>query len=301
MITFVLCFPRACGTATQYPPWKQVILSSILREIFSRQQARAKEPTLPGQLRTPKRTEDPCIGGLRFGMKYMPDETFAVYPTGVQEELPEGTTVLFVDATSKSGAPVEPRRLEAPTPPKWMVSHPSHYGRTKTGDDILEANQQAFRGAKKTAITEAMWLDQLGVDFTRWEFALTPNGEHIARASIYLTDANTVSELMYKACQKHLPGAGGEYIRYRKPNGVVDTATLHVEIPDTGQVLNITGNRRDKAFLEWSIQLANRDRGVHPKTPLFTSKKVCDLFKYINDRIPGRKYWGTLEEEEEEE
>ena len=257
-------------------------MSSILREIFSRQQARAKEPTLPEQLRAPECAEDPCVGGLRFGMKGMPDGTFAVDPTGVQGVVPEGATVLFVDTTSKKVV---------------HLFEPSRYGRTETGDDILEANQQAFRCAKKTAITEAMWLDQLGVDFTRWEFTLTPNGEHIARASIYLTDANTVSELMYKACQKHLPGAGGEYIRYRKPNGVVDNATLHVEIPEMRQVLNITGNRRDKAFLEWSIQLANRDRGVHPKTPLFTSKKVCDLFKYINDRIPERKYWGALEEE----
>ena len=273
---------------------------NILREIFDRQLARAKESALPEQLRAPECAEDPCVGGLRFGMKGMADGTFAVYPTSVQGVVPEGATVLFVDATSKSGVPVEPRRIEALPPSLWMVSRPSRYGRTETGDDILEANREVFKSAKKNATAEAMWLDQLGVDFTRWEFTLTPNGEHIARASIYLTDANTVSELMYKACQKHLPGAGGEYMRYRNPNGVVDNAILHVEIPDTGQVLNITGNRRDKAFLEWSIQLANRDRGVHPKTPLFASKKVCDLFKYINERIPERKYWGALEEEEEE-
>lgn len=52
---------------------------------------------------------------------------------------------------------------------------------------------------------EAMWLDQLGVDFTRWEFTLTPGGEHIARASIYLQDSNAVSELLYDAVQKCIP------------------------------------------------------------------------------------------------
>lgn len=258
---------------------------NILREIFDRQLARAKESALPEQLRAPECAEDPCVGGLRFGMKGMPDGTFAVYPTGVRGVVPEGTTVLFVDTTSKSGAPFEP----------------NHYGRTETGDDVLEANREAFKNAQKDATTEAMWLDQLGVDFTRWEFTLTPGGEHIASATIYLQDSRAVSELMYDAVQKCIPGAGGEYIRYCKPNGVVDTATLHVEIPDTGQALNITGNRRDKVFLEWSIQLNARCREVHPTTPLFTHQKVCELFKYINERIPERKYWGALEEEEGEE
>lgn len=197
------------------PPWKQVILSSILREIFSRQQARAKEPTLPEQLRTPKRTEDPCIGGLRFGMKGMPDGTFAVYPTGVQESPTDGTTVLYLTMPEGySAATFEARRVTAPPTPMEMVCRPSRYGRTKTGDDVLEANRQAFKNAQKNATTEAMWLDQLGVDFTRWEFALTPDGEHIASATIYLQDSNDVSELMYEATQKCIPGASGYYRRW---------------------------------------------------------------------------------------
>ena len=275
-------------------------MSNILRKIFDRQQARVKEPTLPEQLREQAlKQAEGFYSVSQFGMKHMSDGTFAVYPTGIQESPTDGTTVLYLTMPEGySAATFEARRVTAPPTPMEMVCRPSHYGRTETGDDVLEANRQAFKNAQKNATTEAMWLDQLGVDFTRWEFTLTPDGEHIARASIYLTDANTVSELMYKACQKHLPGAGGEYMRYRNPNGVVDNAILHVEIPEMRQALNITGNRRDKAFLEWSIQLANRDRGVYPKTPLFTSKKVCDLFKYINERIPERKYWGALEEEE---
>jgi hypothetical protein len=234
-------------------------------------------------------------------MKWMPDGTFAVYPAGAQEELPEGDAVLFMDATSKGGETFKPRRLEAPPTPMWMVSRPSHYGRTAKGDDILEANRKAFRDAKKHAITEAMWLDRVGVDFTRWEFTLTTDGEHIARASIYLTDSNAVSELMYEATQKCIPGATGYYRRYLNLNDVPDNAILHVEIPGTREFLTITGNRRDKAFLEWSIQFNARCGEVHPITPLFTNQKICALFKYINERIPERKYWGALEEEEEEQ
>ena len=148
---------------------------------------------------------------------------------------------------------------------------------------------------------EAMWLDQLGVDFTRWEFTLTPGGEHIARASIYLQDPHTVSELMYEATQECIPGASGYYRRYLDPNDALDDAILHVEIPGTRDFLTITGNRRDKVFLEWSIQLNARcGEEVHPTTSLFTHQKVCALFKYINERIPERKYWGNLEEGEEE-
>ena len=270
------------------PPWKQVILSNILREIFDRQQARAKEPTLPEQLRVPECAEDPCVGGLRFGMKGMPDGTFAVYPTGVQGVVPEGATVLFVDTTSKKVV---------------HLFEPSRYGRTETGDDVIEANRAAFKNAKKTATTEAMWLDQLGVDFTRWEFTLTPGGEHIASATIYLQDSRAVSELMYDAVQKCIPGATGYYRRWLTPNGAVDDAILHVEIPGTRDLdfLTITGNRRDKVFLEWSIRLNARCGEVQPATPLLLNQKVCELFKYINDRIPERKYWGSLEEEEGEE
>lgn len=277
-------------------------MSSILRKIFDRQQARAKEPALPEQLQAqaPEQAEGLC-SVLQFGMKHMSDGTFAVYPTGIQESTTDGGTSLYL--TMPKGYSVETfeaRRVTAPPTPMEMLCRPSRYGRTETGDDVLEANRQAFRGAKKTAITEAMWLDQLGVDFTRWEFALTPDGEHIASATIYLQDPHTVSELMYEAVQECIPGASGYYRRYLDPNDALDNAILHVEIPGTRDLdfLTITGNRRDKVFLEWSIQLDTRCGEVHPTTPLFTHQKICVLFKYINDRIPERKYWGTIEVEE---
>lgn len=297
-------FPAYVGLPPNTPPWKQVILSSILREIFDRQQARAKEHVLPEQLRAPERAEDPCVGGLRFGMKRMPDGTFAVYPTGIQESTTDDTTTLYVSMPKGySVETFEARRVTAPPTPMELVCLQSRYGRTETGDDVLEANREAFKSAKKDATTEAMWLDQLGVDFTRWEFTLTPDGEHIASATIYLQDPHTVSELMYEAVQECIPGASGYYRRYLDPNGALDDAILHVEIPGTRDLdfLVITGNRRDKVFLEWSIRLNARCGEVHPTTPLFTNPKVCALFKYINDRIPERKYWGALEEEETEE
>ena len=275
-------------------------MSNILREIFDRQQARTKEPALPEQLRVqaPEQAEGLC-SGLQFGMEHMSDGTFAVYPTGVQESPTDGTTVLYLTMPEGySAATFEARRVTAPPTPMEMVCRPSHYGRTETGD-VLEANRQAFKNAQKNATTEAMWLDQLGVDFTRWEFALTPDGEHIASATIYLQDSNDVSELMYEATQKCIPEATGYYRRWLTPNGAVDDAILHVEIPGTRDFLVITGNRRDKVFLEWSIQLNARCGEVHPTTPLLLNQKVCMLFKYINERIPERKYWGTLEEEEE--
>ena len=289
------------GSALQYPPWKQVILSSILREIFDRQQACAKDPALPEQLRTraPEQAEG-FSSVLQFGMKHMPDGTFAVYPEGVQVAPTDGTTTLYVSMPKGySAATFEPRRVVAPPTPMEMVCRPSHYGRTETGDDILEANRKAFSNAKKDATTEAMWLDQLGVDFTRWEFTLTPDGEHIAHASIYLQDSTAASELMYEATQKCIPEATGYYRRWLTPNGAVDDAILHVEIPGTRDFLTITGRRRDKVFLEWSIQLNARCGEAHPTTPLLVNQKVCMLFKYINERIPERKYWGKLEEEEE--
>lgn len=278
-------------------------MSNILREIFDRQQARTKEPALPEQLRVqaPEQAEGLCPG-LQFGMKHMSDGTFAVYPAGVQESPTDGTTVLYLTMPEDySAATFEARRVTAPPTPMEMVCRPSHYGRTETGDDVLEANRQAFKNAQKNATTEAMWLDQLGVDFTRWEFTLTPGGEHIASATIYLQDPHTVSELMYEATQKCIPGATGYYRRYLDPNGALDNAILHVEIPGTRDLdfLTITGNRRDKVFLEWSIQLNARCGEAHPTTPLLLNQKVCALFKYINERIPERKYWGKLEEEEE--
>lgn len=278
-------------------------MSNILREIFDRHQARAKAPALPEQLRVraPEQVEG-FSSVLQFGMKHMSDGTFAVYPTGVQESPADGTTVLYLTMPKGySAATFEARRVTAPPTPMEMVCRPSHYGRTETGDDVLEANRQAFKNAQKNATTEAMWLDQLGVDFTRWEFALTPDGEHIASATIYLQDSNDVSELMYEATQKCIPEATGYYRRWLTPNGAVDDAILHVEIPGTRDFLVITGNRRDKVFLEWSIQLNARCGEEHPTTPLFTNPKVCTLFKYINERIPERKYWGKLEEEEETE
>ena len=279
-------------------------MSSILRKIFDRQQARAKEPALPEQLRVqePKQADGLC-SVLQFGMEHMSDGTFAVYPEGVQVAPTDGTTVLYLTMPKGYSADTfEPRRVTASPTPMEMLCRPSRYGRTKTGDDVLEANREAFKSAKKNATTEAMWLDQLGVDFTRWEFTLTPDGEHIARATIYLQDPHTVSELMYEATQKCIPGASGYYRRYLGPNGVLDEAILHVEIPGTRDLdfLTITGNRRDKVFLEWSIQLNVRCGEAHPTTPLFTHQKMCALFKYINERIPERKYWGSLEEEEEE-
>lgn len=230
----------------------------------------------------------------------MSDGTFAVYPTGVQESPTDGTTVLYLTMPEGYSAETfEARRVTAPPPtPVEMLCHPSRYGRTETGYDVLESNREAFKSAKKNATTEAMWLDQLGVDFTRWEFALTPGGEHIASATIYLQDSNDVSELMYEATQKCIPGATGYYRRWLTPNGAVDDAILHVEIPGTRDFLTITGRRRDKVFLEWSIQLNARCGEAHPTTPLLLNQKVCALFKYINDRIPERKYWGKLEEEE---
>lgn len=278
-------------------------MSNILREIFDQQQARAKEPALPERLQAqaPEQAEGLC-SVLQFGMKHMPDGTFAVYPTGIQESPTDGTTTLYLTMPKGYSAETfEARRVTAPPTPMEMVCRPSHYGRTETGDDVLEVNRQAFKNAQKNATTEAMWLDQLGVDFTRWEFALTPDGEHIASATIYLQDSNDVSELMYEATQKCIPEATGYYRRWLTPNSAVDDAILHVEIPGTRDFLTITGYRRDKVFLEWSIQLNARCEEEHPTTPLFTNPKVCALFKYINERIPERKYWGKLEEEEETE
>lgn len=229
-------------------------MPNILRKIFDRQQARAKEHVLPEQLRVqePKQAVGRC-SVLQFGLKYMSDGTFAVYPEDVQVAPTDGTTTLYLTMPeSYSAETFEPRRLEAAPTPMEMLCRPSRYGRTETGDDILEANRQAFKNAQKNATTEAMWLDQLGVDFTRWEFALTPDGEHIARATIYLQDPHTVSELMYEAIQKCIPGATGYYRRSLDPNGAVDDAILHVEVPGTRDLdfLTITGNRRDKVFLE---------------------------------------------------
>ena len=141
-------------------------MSSVLREIFNRQQARAKEPALPEQLRmqAPKQADGLC-SVLQFGMEHMSDGTFAVYPEGVQVAPTDGATVLYLTMPEGYIADTfEARRVTAPPTPMELVCRPSRYGRTETGDDILEANREAFRDAKKNATTEAMWLDQLGVD-----------------------------------------------------------------------------------------------------------------------------------------
>ena len=127
---------------------------------------------------------------------------------------------------------------EAPHLPKELWGMPSKYGRTETGDDVLRHNQEEFRGAKQVAIDEAGWLDEQGVDFTRWELTLTPDREHIASASIYLHDPSTVAELVYDATQKYLPGCAGNYIRYRDPRGVIDDAdpTFAAYAPTLGYI-----------------------------------------------------------------
>ena len=94
-------------------------MSNILREIFDQQQARAKEPALPERLQAqaPEQAEGLC-SVLQFGMKHMPDGTFAVYPTGIQESTTDGTTTLYVSMPKGySAATFEPRRITAPPTP----------------------------------------------------------------------------------------------------------------------------------------------------------------------------------------
>lgn len=94
-------------------------MSNILRKIFDRQQARVKEPTLPEQLREqePKQAEG-FSSVLQFGMKHMPDGTFAVYPTGIQEPTTDGTTTLYLTMPKGYSAETfEARRVTAPPTP----------------------------------------------------------------------------------------------------------------------------------------------------------------------------------------
>lgn len=91
-------------------------MSNILREIFDRQQARAKEQALPEQLREqePKQAEG-FSSVLQFGMMHMPDGAFAVYPTGIQEPTTGGGTALYVSMPKGYSAETfEARRVTAP-------------------------------------------------------------------------------------------------------------------------------------------------------------------------------------------
>lgn len=252
--------------------------------------------TLPKQLQSPDFSPEVLIE-----MRDNHDGTFAISPAPAQFQ-PYG--ILLENADTDNGnhpytftvVDFKPSN-EAPHLPKELWGLPSRYGRTETGDDVLRRNQEEFRGAKQAAIDEAVWLDEQGFDFTRWGLTLTSDGEHIASASIYLHDPSTVAELIYDAAQKCLPGCAGNYILYRDPCGVIDDADLTVEIPDTNEILYITGRREDKAFLKWTIEL-NKARGcLYNETPLFTNKKVRKLFKHINKNIPERKYWHPLDEE----
>lgn len=251
--------------------------------------------TLPKQLQTPEFPSE-----ILIDMHDNHDGTFAISPAPAQFQ-PYG--ILLENADTDNGnhpytftvVDFKPSN-EAPHLPKELWGLPSRYGRTETGDDVLRRNQEEFRGAKQAAIDEAVWLDEQGFDFTRWGLTLTSDGEHIASASIYLHDPSTVAELIYDAAQKCLPGCAGNYILYRDPCGVIDDADLTVEIPDTDEILYITGRREDKAFLKWTIEL-NKARGcLYNETPLFTNKKVRKLFSHLNKNIPERKYWHSLDD-----
>lgn len=265
-----------------------------VRKALNRRKKQQSRP-LPKQLQAPDFPPE-----ILIDMRDNHDGTFSISPAPTQFQ-PYG--ILLENADTDNGnqpytftvVDFKPSN-EAPHLPKELWGMPSKYGRTETGDDVLRHNQEEFRGAKQVAIDEAVWLDEQGVDFTRWELTLTPDREHIASASIYLHDPSTVAELVYDAAQKYLPGCAGNYIRYRDPRGVIDDADLTVEIPDTDEILYITGRREDKAFLKWTIEL-NKARGcLYNETPLFTDKKVRKLFSHLNKNIPERKYWHSLDD-----
>lgn len=249
--------------------------------------------TLPEQLQAPDFPHN-----ILFEMRDNHDGTFAISPAPAEFQ-PYGIIFESADVRDENQPNIftvvdfKPSN-EAPLLPKELWGMPSEYGRTETGEDVLRRNQEEFRGVKQAAIDEAVWLDEQGVDFTRWELTLTPDREHIASASIYLHDPSTVAELVYDATQKYLPGCAGNYIRYRDPRGVIDDADLTVEIPDTDEILYITGSREDKAFLKWTIELNKRQGGLYNKVSLFTNKKIRKLFLHINKNIPERKYWQAL-------
>lgn len=264
------------------------------RKALSRHK-KQRNHTLPKQLQAPDFPPE-----ILIDMRDNHDGTFAISPAPAQFQ-PYG--IIFEGgAVSDENQPniftvvdFKPCN-EAPHLPKELWGLPSRYGRTETGEDVLQRNQEEFRGAKQTAIDEAVWLDEQGVDFTRWGLTLTSDGEHIASASIYLHDPSTVAELIYDAAQKYLPGCAGDYILYRDPRGVIDDADLTVKMLDIAEILYITGRREDKAFLKWVIELKKDRGGLYSEAPLFTRKKIRELFKYINKNIPERKYWHPLDD-----
>lgn len=265
------------------------------RKALSRHK-KQRNHTLPKQLQAPNFPPE-----ILIEMRDNHDGTFAISPAPAQFQ-PYGILLENADADNGNQPYIftvvdfKPCN-EAPHLPKELWGAPSRYGRTETGDDVLRRNQEEFRGAKQAAIDEAVWLDEQGVDFTRWELTLTSDGEHIARASIYLHNPSVVAELIYDAAQKCLPGCAGDYILYRDPRGVIDDADLTVKMLDIAKILYITGRREDKAFLKWTIEL-NKARGcLYNETPLFTHKKIRKLFPHINKNIPERKYWHPLDKE----
>lgn len=265
-----------------------------VRKALSRRK-KQQSRTLPKQLQAP---DLPAV--ITVDMHDNHDGTFIITPN--VEQL-EARGIIFESADTNNGNPPNTFTVvdfkpsnDAPSLPKELWGVPSSYGRTETGEDVLRHNQEEFRGAKQAAIDEEVWLDEQGVDFTRWEFALTPDRKHIASASIYLHDPSTVAELVYDAAQKYLPGCAGNYIRYRDPRGVIDDADLTVEIPNSDEILYVTGRRVDKAFLKWTIEL-NKARGcLYNEAPLFTNEKMRELFSHLNKNIPERKYWHSLDD-----
>lgn len=269
------------------------MLERVRRALSRRKEQQSR--TLPKQLQAP---DFPAV--ITFDMRDNHDGTFVITPNAEQLE---ARGIIFESADTNNGNPPNTFTVidfkpgnEAPYLPKELWGMFSQYGRTETGDDVLRSNQEAFRNAKQSAINEAIWLDENGADFTRWVFELTPDGEHIASASIYLHDPSAVAELMYDAAQKYLPGCAGDYIRYRDPRGVIDDADLTVKMPDTAEILSVTGRRVDKAFLKWTIEVNKRRGCLYNETPLFTNKKIRELFSHLNKNIPERKYWRSLDE-----
>lgn len=265
------------------------------RKALSRRKKQQSRP-LPKQLQAPSFPPE-----ILIDMRDNRDGTFVISPAPAQLQ-PYGILSESVDTDNENQPYIftvvdfKPSNEVSPLP-KELWGLPSRYGRTETGEDVLRHNQEEFRGAKQVAIDEAVRLDEQGVDFTRWELTLTPDREHIASASIYLHDPSTVAELVYDAVLKYLPGCAGNYIRYRDPRGVIDDADLTVEIPNTDEILYVTGRREDKMFLKWSIELKKDQGGLYSETPLFTDKKIRQLFGHLNKNIPERKYWHPLDEE----
>lgn len=265
------------------------MFNRIRKALTARKTKRQVRP-LPKQLQAPE---------LPLVMHDNHDGTFTIAPNTEQleargvifESTDEDNVFTRIDFQDNTPAPATP----------WALMEASNnYGRTETGDDVLQSNQEAFRNAKQPAIDEAIWLDENGVDFTGWVFELTPDGEHIASASICLHDPSAVAELIYEASQAHLPNCGGEYTLYRNLNGVIDDALLVVKLPGTGEYLTNTGSRRDKAFLEWSMSVNDAPSCHWGETPLFANRKIRELFLYIDKNIPERKYWGNLGDQQEQ-